>query len=64
MLKKTLLNDKKQHVQKVIALFIRFHKPLCACRCLMSFVLVVTFIMQNIDQPKNSHYYFKTLVLN
>ena len=53
---------KKEHVQKVIALFILFHWG--NYMFVIQFVLGVIFIMLNIDQNKSIYYHLKTPALS
>ena len=59
-----LLDDKKYHMQKVIALFILFHWYLYVCYYEFSCVLVVIFILQNIKQNKKMYYHLMMPSLN
>ena len=50
-------------IEKVIALCIRFHWQLYVFYYYLSFVLVVIFLIQSIDQNKNIDYHFKSPAL-
>ena len=60
----TLLNVKKQDMQKLIAFFILFVVFNNTCYYSLSFVSSGNFIIQNIDENKNIYCYFTTTALN